>query len=59
MAAGHNPLRLCSHPFYNTPPCEASMPFTLRPYCYFPVQCLVTYYARLSQGQGTIWNLSC
>jgi hypothetical protein len=31
------------HPSYNTPPCEAPMPFTLRPYRRFPVHCAVTY----------------
>ena len=35
------------------------MPFTLRPYRRFPVQCSVTYNAGPFQGQGTIWNLSC
>ncbi len=35
------------------------MPFTLRPYRRFPVQCAVTYHAGLFQGLGTIWNLSC
>jgi hypothetical protein len=28
------------------PRCEAPMPFTLRPYRRFPVQCFVTYHAR-------------
>ena len=35
------------------------MPFTLRPYRRFPVQCFVTYNAGPFQGQGTAWNLSC
>ena len=35
------------------------MPFTLRPYRRFPVQCAVTYNAGPFQGQGTVWNLSC
>ena len=35
------------------------MPFTLRPYRRFPVQCAVTYHAGACQGQGTVWNLSC
>ena len=35
------------------------MPFTIRPYQRFPVQCSVTYNAGLFQGQGTVWNLSC
>jgi hypothetical protein len=46
-------------PSYNTPPCEAPTPFTIRPYRHFPAQCAVTYHAGLFQGQGTIWNLSC
>jgi hypothetical protein len=33
------PLRLPSHPSYNTPPCEALMPFTYRR---FPVHCAVS-----------------
>jgi hypothetical protein len=35
------------------------MPFSIRPYCRFPICCPVTYHAGLSEGQGTIWNLSC
>ena len=35
------------------------MPFVLRPYRRFPVQCSITYNARPFQGQGTNWNLSC
>jgi len=35
------------------------MPFTIRPYHRFPVQCSVSYNAGPFQGQGTIWNLSC
>jgi hypothetical protein len=35
------------------------MPFLIRPYRRFPVQCAVTYNAGPFQGQGTIWNLSC
>jgi hypothetical protein len=35
------------------------MPFTLRPFHRFPVQCAVTYNAGPFQGQGTVWNLSC
>jgi hypothetical protein len=34
------------------------MPFTIRPYCRFPVQCAVTYNAGPFQGVGTVWNLS-
>ena len=35
------------------------MPFLIRSYCRFPVQCSVTYNAGLFQGQGTVWNPSC
>ena len=35
------------------------MPFTLRPYRRFPVECFVTYSAEPFLGQGTVWNLSC
>ena len=35
------------------------MPFTLRPFRRFPVQCSVTYNADLFQGHGMVWNLSC
>ena len=35
------------------------MPFSIRPYRRFPVQCAVTYNAVPFKGQGTIWNLSC
>ena len=35
------------------------MPFSIRPYRRFPVQCAVTYSAGSFQGQGTVWNLSC
>lgn len=34
------------------------MPFSIRPYQRFPVQCAVTYNAGSFQGQGTVWNLS-
>ena len=34
------------------------MPFSVRPYLRFPVQCAVTYHAGPIQGQGTVWNLS-
>ena len=52
MTLVHIPPTICL-------PCEAPMPFTLRPYRRFPVQCSVTYKAGPFQGQGTIWNLSC
>jgi len=35
------------------------MPFVLRPFRRFPVQCAVTYHAGPFHGQGTVWNLSC
>ena len=35
------------------------MPFSIRPYRRFPVQCSVTYHAGPFQGHGTVWNLSC
>jgi PilZ domain len=35
------------------------MPFVLRPYRRFVVQCPVTYSIGPFQGHGTIWNLSC
>lgn len=34
------------------------MPFAIRPYRRFSVQCPVTYNAGPFQGQGTVWNLS-
>jgi PilZ domain len=34
------------------------MPFSIRPDRRFPVYCPVAYHAGLSQGHGTIWNLS-
>jgi hypothetical protein len=43
----------------NGPPsCEASMSFSIRPYRRFPVYCHVAYHADLSEGHGTIWNVS-
>ena len=35
------------------------MPFSIRPFRRFSVQCSVTYNAGPFQGQGTVWNLSC
>jgi PilZ domain len=35
------------------------MPFVIRPFRRFPVQCAVTYNAGPFQGQGIVWNLSC
>ena len=34
------------------------MPFSIRPHRRFPLYCHVTYHAGLSEGHGTIWNLS-
>ena len=34
------------------------MPFTIRPFRRCPIQCTATYHVGLSEGQGTIWNLS-
>jgi hypothetical protein len=34
------------------------MPFSIRPYRRFPVQCCVTYNTGPFEGQGTAWNLS-
>jgi hypothetical protein len=34
------------------------MPFSIRPYRRFPVQCAVIYQADPFQGQGTVWYLS-
>jgi hypothetical protein len=35
------------------------MPFSIRPFRRFSVQCSVRYHAGPFQGQGTVWNLSC
>jgi hypothetical protein len=34
------------------------MPFSIRPFCRFPVCCPVTYHAGLFEGQGIVWSLS-
>jgi hypothetical protein len=34
------------------------MPFSIRPFRRYPVQCSVTYTAGPFQGHGTVWNLS-
>ena len=34
------------------------MPFSIRPFRRFPVQCPVSYNAGSFQGQGTLWNFS-
>lgn len=44
--------------FESTPPCEVSMPFTLRPYHRFPVQCAVKYHTEL-ENQGLQPSRSC
>src|SRR6266550_3732276 len=51
-------LAVCAVPSYNTPPCEAPMPFSVRPDRRFPLCCPVTYHAGLFEGQGIVWNLS-
>jgi hypothetical protein len=35
------------------------MPFILRAFRRFPVQCSVTYHAGPFKGYGRVWNLSC
>jgi len=40
-------------------PHDAPMPFTIRPYLRFPVQCAVTYHASIFQNQGIVGNVSC
>jgi hypothetical protein len=35
------------------------MPFSIRSFRRFPLQCSVTYNAGPFLGQGTVWNLSC
>lgn len=35
------------------------MPFKIRPFRRFPVQCSDSYNAGPFQGQGTVWNFSC
>jgi len=34
------------------------MPFVIRPFRRFPVQCAVTYNAGMFQGEATVWNFS-
>jgi len=34
------------------------MPFTIRPFCRFPVEYSVTYNVGPFQGGGIVWNLS-
>ena len=46
----HLPFWALAHswwPSYNTPPCEVSMPFSIRPFRRFPVQCSGPYHAGL------------
>ena len=47
-----------SHPPTIDFPCEAPMPFSVRPYRRFPICCPVTYHAGLHEGRGMVWNLS-
>jgi hypothetical protein len=35
------------------------MPFSIRPFRRYPVQCAVTYNAGPFQCQGSVWNPSC
>ena len=35
------------------------MPFSIRPFRRFSVQCSATYYTGPFQGQGIVWNISC
>jgi hypothetical protein len=35
------------------------MPFSIRPFRRFPVQCAATYNVGPFQGHGTVWNVSC
>ncbi|MFI5223788.1 MAG: PilZ domain-containing protein [Nitrospirales bacterium] len=51
-------LRFDCLPSYNTPPCEAAMPFSIRLFRRFPVHCVVSYSAGPFTGVGTVWNLS-
>ena len=37
---------------------EAAMPFSIRLFRRFPVQCVVSYSAGPFRGVGTVWNLS-
>jgi hypothetical protein len=34
------------------------MSFTIRPFRRFPLCCPVTYHAGLTEGYGTVWNVS-
>jgi len=51
-------LALSSLVFYNTPPCEAFMPFTIRPFRRIPLCCPVTYQVEHFEGLGMVWNVS-
>ena len=51
-------LRFYRLPSYNTALREASMPFSIRLFRRFPVQCVVSYSAGPFRGNGTVWNLS-
>ena len=51
-------LRFDRLPSYNTALREAAMPFSIRLFRRFPVQCVVSYSAGPFTGVGTVWNLS-
>lgn len=51
-------LRFDRLPSYNTALREASMPFWIRLFRRFPVQCVVSYSVGPFRGLGTVWNLS-
>jgi hypothetical protein len=51
-------LRFDRSPSYNTFPCEAAMPFSIRLFRRFPVQCVASYSVGPFIGIGTVWNLS-
>ena len=47
-------LAVCYFAFYTGPPCEVPMPFSIRPFRRFPVQCSVTYNAGPFHGHRRI-----
>ena len=51
-------LRFARLPSYSRHPREGPMPFSIRRFRRFPVQCAVSYNAGPFQGQGTVRNLS-
>ena len=50
--AAPRPLHRRSHPSYNTPPCEAPKPFSIRPVRRFPMDGFVTYNASPSDAKA-------